>query len=45
MAGVCAGSLSTVSSALNSLGAVALKDFLPAKIRDGMSTYKQVDVK
>jgi len=41
MAGVFSGSLSTISTGLNALAAIALRDFMPAKMRESMSDKKQ----
>jgi len=41
MAGVFSGSLSTISSGLNSLAAVALNDFVPESAKARMGKYKQ----
>ena len=42
MAGVFSGSLSTISSGLNSLAAIALRDFIPTQTLNKMSSLKQV---
>jgi len=41
MAGVFSGSLSTISSGLNALAAIALKDFTPSRILGKMGEYQQ----
>jgi len=41
MAGVISGSLSTISSGLNALAAVALRDFVPDSLREKMGPRKQ----
>jgi len=41
MAGVFSGSLSTISTGLNALAAIALRDFMPAKMRESMSDKRQ----
>ena len=42
MAGVFSGSLSSVSTGLNSLAAIALRDFVPPKRLEQLSTVQQV---
>ena len=42
MAGVFSGSLSTISSGLNSLSAIALRDFLSAERLNKMTSLQQV---
>merc|ERR1712012_1021827 len=42
MAGVFSGSLSTISSGLNSLAAIGLRDFLPSNTRSKMGDSWQV---
>ena len=42
MAGVFSGSLSSISSGLNSLAAIALRDFLPKKLVAKLSSPQQV---
>jgi len=41
MAGVFSGSLSTISSGLNALAAVALKDFVSPRMRQNLGEHKQ----
>jgi len=41
MAGVFSGSLSSISSGLNSLAAIALKDFVPEQTLSSMSNFRQ----
>jgi len=41
MAGVFSGSLSTISTGLNALAAIALRDFMPAKMREAMPDTRQ----
>lgn len=41
MAGIFSGSLSTISSGLNSLAAITLKDFMPFSRTEKMGEYKQ----
>ena len=42
MAGVFSGSLSSISSGLNSLAAIALKDFIPEQRLSRMNNFQQV---
>ena len=42
MAGVFSGSLSSISSGLNSLAAIALRDFIPKKVVAKLSDPQQV---
>ena len=42
MAGVFSGSLSTISSGLNSLAAIALRDFLPRERLAKLTSLQQV---
>ena len=42
MAGVFSGSLSTISSGLNSLAAIALRDFIPPEMLNKMTSLQQV---
>ena len=44
MAGVFSGSLSTISSGLNSLAAIALRDFLPRARLGKLTSLQQVTV-
>ena len=42
MAGVFSGSLSSISSGLNSLAAIALKDFVPEQRLSRLNNFQQV---
>ena len=42
MAGGFSGSLSTISSGLNSLSAIALRDFIPSETLNKMTSLQQV---